>query len=287
MSLKRTFGLVGDYGSSSEDENDMEEEEETAVKKSKQQPTEEQDAQAIIESVDEVEVEGDKVGEVPPHSSKWEGVRKEYEDSALMYKYIQDTEEEEKTDKDKSSEAIKKPASEDVAIDAEKAAADALAAADAVLKSVAVKEGEAVKTVLDDPEAKAKYYKAIYEESLKEEQAKKAMEEAARDWEIREIQREIEDERKKWDAVWSDDEGEGAESEAVCKDQKRRVNVLQAVIDEVKKANKKPEEDSKVQQFTKKGEGWKRLQIIAESRVKNDPEKYITYPTHKFPLRDQ
>ena len=47
----------------------------------------------------------------------------------------------------------------------------------------------------------------------------------------------------------------------------------------------RPEED--VQQFTKKGEGWKRLQIIAESRVKNDPEKYITYPTHKFPLRDQ
>jgi hypothetical protein len=40
-------------------------------------------------------------------------------------------------------------------------------------------------------------------------------------------------------------------------------------------------------QFTKKGEGWKRLQIIAESRMKNDPEKYITYPTHKFPLRDQ
>ena len=46
----------------------------------------------------------------------------------------------------------------------------------------------------------------------------------------------------KFDAIEnisSDDEGEGAESEAVCKDQKRRVNVLQAVIDEVKKANKK------------------------------------------------
>ena len=39
--------------------------------------------------------------------------------------------------------------------------------------------------------------------------------------------------------IYSDDEGEGAESEAVCKDQKRRVNVLQAVIDEVKKANTK------------------------------------------------
>merc|ERR1712013_753683 len=32
-------------------------------------------------------------------SSKWEGVRQEYEDSSLMYKYIQDTEEEDQTSK--------------------------------------------------------------------------------------------------------------------------------------------------------------------------------------------
>merc|ERR1712083_1006790 len=166
--------------------------------------------------------------------------------------------------------------------DPEKAAADALAAADAVIQSVAVNN---MKTVLDDPKAKSEYYQKVYEETLKEEQAKKAVEEAARDWEIKEIQREIEEERKKWDAAWSDDEGEGAESEAVFKDQKRRETVLQAVIDEVKKANKKPVEE--VKSFAKKGEGWKRLQIIAESRVKNDPEKYITYPSHKFPLRDQ
>ena len=88
-------------------------------------------------------------------------------------------------------------------MNAEKAASDALAAADAVLESVkVVKEVEPVKTALDDPEAKAKYFKAVYEEKLKEEQAKKALEEATRDWEIKEIQREIEDERKKWDAVW-------------------------------------------------------------------------------------
>ena len=83
----------------------------------------------------------------------------------------QNTEEEENTDKDKPSDAFKKTVTEDVAIyadkaaaDADKAATDALAAADAVPKTVAVKEGEAMKTVLDDPEAKAKYYKAIYEE---------------------------------------------------------------------------------------------------------------------------
>ena len=102
MSLKRTFGLVGDYGSSSEDENDMVEE--RAEKKSKQ-PTS-QDAQRIIDSVDKEEVEIENDREVPHPSSKWEGVRKEYEDSALMFKYIQDTEEEENTDKDKSSDAF-------------------------------------------------------------------------------------------------------------------------------------------------------------------------------------
>jgi len=280
MSLKRTFGLVGDYGSSSEDEDGGVESAEKKVKIPSE--TEKDLHNDSVEVLDTNEASSEKqvVG-----SSKWEGVRQEYEDSSLMYKYIQDTEEaEEQTSKGKGE---KKSVPETVdhekkKIDPEKAAADALAAADAVIQSVAVNN---VKTALDDPESKAKYYKAIYDEKLKEEQAKKAVEEAARDWEIREIQREIEEERKKWDAAWSDDEGEGAESEAVFKDQKRRETVLQAVIDEVKKANKKPVEE--VKSFAKKGEGWKRLQIIAESRVKNDPEKYITYPSHKFPLRDQ
>ena len=62
---------------------------------------------------------------------------------------------------------------------------------------------------------------------------------AALDWEIREIQNEIEEERKKWDGVWSDDEGDGAETEAIFKDQKRRNEVLQAVINEVNKSNTK------------------------------------------------
>ena len=39
--------------------------------------------------------------------------------------------------------------------------------------------------------------------------------------------------------IFSDDEGEGAETEAVSKDQNRRRDVLQAVIDEVAKTNKK------------------------------------------------
>ena len=36
-----------------------------------------------------------------------------------------------------------------------------------------------------------------------------------------------------------------------------------------------------------KGEGWKRLKLRAETKVKNNPEKYSKIPKHKFPLRDQ
>ena len=59
------------------------------------------------------------------------------------------------------------------------------------------------------------------------------------DWEIREIQKDIEEERKRWDGVYSDEEGDGAETEAVFKDQRRRNDVIQAVLDEVTKTNKK------------------------------------------------
>lgn len=62
---------------------------------------------------------------------------------------------------------------------------------------------------------------------------------AALDWEIREIQKDIEVERKRWDGVYSDEEGDGAETEAVFKDQRRRNDVIQAVLDEVTKTNKK------------------------------------------------
>ena len=36
-----------------------------------------------------------------------------------------------------------------------------------------------------------------------------------------------------------------------------------------------------------KGEGWKRLKLRAETKVKNNPEKYSKIANHKFPLRDQ
>jgi len=33
------------------------------------------------------------------------------------------------------------------------------------------------------------------------------------------------------------------------------------------------------------GERWKRLKLMAETKVKNNPEKYSTIPKNKFPLR--
>jgi len=279
MSLKRTFGLVGDYGSSdSEGEEPVEIEPKQSKTAKKETPTE---VVSALVKTDIATNNDEKVEVAAVPSSKWMGVRQEYEDSSLMFKYIQDT------------EKVNSTANSDVNlvdknISADQAAKDALAAADAVLLTVGgggtVKGG--IVTALDDPTAKAEYYKTVYEESLKKEKEQKAREEAARDWEIKEIQREIEEERKKWEGAWSDDEGEGAETEAVHKDQKRRRDVLQAVIDEVAKANKKPEETTKDRVHTKQGERWKRLQVIAEARVQSDPEKYITFPQHKFPLRD-
>jgi len=282
--MKRTFGLVGDYGSSSDSEDEDKELNHTKEKKPKETDSSTKDGPhpSISESVTEPELEpkvtvNDSVNiPPPPASSKWAGVRKEYEDTSLMFKYIQETDEDNNQD----------ISSKSTVIDAEKAAAEAIAAADAALAS-SKQSTVPTRTALDDSKAKSEYYQKVYEETLKAEQAKKATEEAARDWEIREIQREIEEERRKWDAAWSDDEGEGAESEAVFKDQKRRASVLQQVIDEVKKTNTKPEVEEKSYSRPKHGEGWKRLQIIAESRRQSEPEKYgSSYPNHKFPLRD-
>ena len=244
MASKRTFGLVSDYGGSDseEDEEHIEEEKKTVPEKLVEDKPESQRS------------EEQSSEELPSKRSKWEGVRTEYEDSSLMYKYTQDLEEQ-KT---------------------EGGVSEALAAADEVLKS----------SKPEEPLEQSEHYKELFAQQLQREKERKAAEEEALNWEIREIQKEIAEERKKWEGAWSDDEGEGAESEAIFHDQKRRNDVLQAVIDEVEKSNKKDEGDSKLDKYTKKGEGWKRLQLIAESRVNTDPDQVNKYPSHKFPLRD-
>ena len=88
-------------------------------------------------------------------------------------------------------------------------------------------------------EGKTEYVQKLVKQHQRREKEQKDREQAALDWEIAEIQKEIEDERKRWDGVWSDEEGDGAETEAIFKDQKRRNDVIQAVLDEVQKTNKK------------------------------------------------
>merc|ERR1719228_2162268 len=91
----------------------------------------------------------------------------EYEDTSLMYKYVQEAEE--------INDVVVKTVDNEV--NAEKAAEDAIAAADAVLGNVgAMQSTTLMKTVLDDPAAKSEYFKVVYEASLKEEKEKKAME---------------------------------------------------------------------------------------------------------------
>lgn len=255
MASKRTFGLVSNYGGS-----DSEDEEENIEDEKKTNPEKFGSLVLVEKRSKPSETEDTAQEEAGPDGmrSKWEGVRTEYEDSSLMYKYTQDLE---------VSQDDRQPQS----------VSEALAAADSVLQS-----GQPEKAVED-----SEYYKELFAQQLKREKEKKAREQAALEWEVREIQKEIADERKKWEGVWSDEEGEGAETEAIFQDQKRRNDVLQAVIDEVEKSNKKPDDgDSKLDKYTKKGEGWKRLQLIAESRVNTDPEQVNKYPSHKFPLKD-
>ncbi len=94
MTSKRTFGLVGDYGSDSEGENDG------ASESARQE-----DAEAVhgylVEKVPKLAESkshhihnSEKKTPAEQPWSKWQGVRKEYDDSSLMYKFTQDLDEE-------------------------------------------------------------------------------------------------------------------------------------------------------------------------------------------------
>jgi len=243
MAEKRGFGLVGDYGSdlgssSSDEEGD------TVKKKAKN---------AEENKVDQFEERKQK--ELKRQSEKerdrWAGVRKEYDDSSLMYKYVTE---------DESRPEI-------------------------APTEVATSELSA--------EARQTIYKEAYEASLYQRNEKKNADQQALDWEVAQIQADIEDQRKRWEAVYSsDEEGEagGAETQAVVTDMKRREAVVAAVVEEVTKkevithrALAHVEMEAPIQH----GERWKRLQMIAQSRKKMEPERYgSTYPGHKFPMRD-
>ena len=209
MTTKRTFGLVGDYGSDSEGENDG------ASEKAGQGQEEKEAVHGYL-----VE-KAPKLNESTPTVqswSKWQGVRKEYDDSSLMYKFTQDLDDENIDGKNPN----------------EKESKDTAIADDNVTNKSSIGENEP-----NIPVEKTEQLKHMVAEHRRRDQELKEKEQAALDWEIREIQNEIGEERKKWDGVWSDDEGDGAETEAIFQDQKRRNDVLQAVINEVNKTNTK------------------------------------------------
>lgn len=271
MTTKRTFGLVGDYGSDSEGEN------EGASESAVQGQGEAEVAHGYLvekaPKLEETKSQKKDLDSVKTPSeqpwSKWQGVRKEYDDSSLMYKFTQDLD-----DDDLGSKELN-----------EKKTAAIAAVSDA--DNVPSKTPEEGSDESNIPVEQTEKFKHMVAEHQRRDRERKEAEQAALDWEIREIQNEIGEERKKWDGVWSDDEGDGAETEAIFRDQKRRNDVLQAVINEVNKSNTKADEgESKLDKYTKKGDGWKRLQLIAQSRVNTDPDKVNQYPSHKFPLKD-
>ena len=99
---KRGFGLVGDYGSDLSSSSD--EEGEAVKKKAKNQEQSSQDVDPGEERqrreqerlkereadkwVESAESESEEI----KHFFRWAGVRKEYDDSSLMYKYVTEDE---------------------------------------------------------------------------------------------------------------------------------------------------------------------------------------------------
>jgi len=239
---KRGFGLVGDYGSDLSSSSD--EEGEAVKKKAKNQEQSSQDVDPVEERQRR---EQERLKE--READKWAAVRKEYDDSSLMYKYV--TEDENRPE-----------------------------AATNVASGVALSD-----------EARQTIYKEAYEASLYHRNEKKNAEQQALDWEIAQIQNDIEDQRKRWEAVYSSDEeaeAGGAETQAVVKDMKRREAAVAAVVEEVTKKQVITHRAlAHADGPTQHGERWKRLQMIDQSRKKMAPERYgSTYPGHKFPMRD-
>lgn len=91
--------------------------------------------------------------------------------------------------------------------------------------------------------------------------------------EISQIQHEIQVDRNRWQPLYSDEESE--QNELVGKVRKKRKITSKFVHNNLGEGGS----------GFAKGEGWKRLKLRAETKVKNNPEKYSSIPKHKFPLR--
>merc|ERR1719402_1960421 len=167
--------------------------------------------------------------EVKSYSASWDRATREYEERSLLYNFIVSTEEDDQ--KDNAIEHDKDNVEPEC--EPEKAKETELE------KTLPIKNIAAKNANGQNEAATSKQIQNI--------------ENNERDWEIREVQ----------------------------KDLKRREKVMNEVVKEVLPAPANKKDENHVP-----GEGWKRLQLRAETRVKNFPEQYVTYPQHKFPLRD-
>ena len=75
------------------------------------------------------------------------------------------------------------------------------------------------------------------------------------------------EDRKRWQPLYSDEESEQNE-----------------LVGKIRKSKKIKAKAIGISGYAK-GEGWKKLKLMAETKVKNNPEKYNSIPKHKFPLR--
>jgi len=91
--------------------------------------------------------------------------------------------------------------------------------------------------------------------------------------EIYQIQQEIQVERQNWENLYSDEESETLELSTNKKTKRKKKNKSLDIC-QAKDGS----------QYTK-GERWKRLKLMAETKVKNNPEKYNSIPKNKFPLK--
>ena len=85
MASKRTFGLVGDYG---DDSSDSEDDQNTAEESQTSKPKENLSQGYLVKKLKQSDNET-VPDRIPSNRTKWDGVRTEYDNSSLMYKYTQ------------------------------------------------------------------------------------------------------------------------------------------------------------------------------------------------------
>eukprot|EP00088_Acartia_fossae_P055619 TRINITY_DN6455_c0_g1_i13.p1 TRINITY_DN6455_c0_g1~~TRINITY_DN6455_c0_g1_i13.p1 ORF type:complete len:266 (-),score=41.35 TRINITY_DN6455_c0_g1_i13:164-961(-) len=104
-------------------------------------------------------------------------------------------------------------------------------------------------------------------------------EDAERIAHIYEIKTEIEEQRQQWEPLYSDEESDQIEVKA--KKRKKAPKSKASRLVQTVNGTTFAEDGS----MYAKGERWKRLKLIAETKVKNDPEKYSSIRKDYFPLR--